>query len=683
MSGPKLRAGIVVIEQNYRGEQAFLAKDPTTHKYFRFRPAEAAVLRAFDGSRTIEEVAVELAHKGMTISASAIEAFARTLGGLGLIERTLAERTGQQLDRLRTERHRRRPLFHGEALRMRWSVGDPGTFFARTIGWFQWCFTPGFVVASVALFLAYGWVLASHWHEFNAATSATFGLSHIGVGDFGVLLCTLLILTLVHELAHGFACTQFGGEVHELGFMLLYLMPAFYCNVNDAWSFPEKRARLWVTASGMWVELVCTAVAAIVWALAAPDTLLSEFALAAMLVGGFTTLLTNANPLLPLDGYFGMADYLELPNLRQRSAAYMNWWFRRHLLRLDMPAPEIAERDKRIFLSYGVLSALYIGGFMTWLGMKVVGFTYRSAGFLAAAVLVVAIVAALRGRLVAVWRGAVLAVRARAGGSRWRRWGRRAPLAVGIVLVVAALLPWDLKTGGHFTVMPARTSAVTAPDSGVITAVYPEEGRVIEAGEPVASILSLELNRALARSNRSVDSLGTSEQLARSRAQAGMAAQLEAESQSARATAGGIQSRVEQTIIRARIGGTMVTPHPEQQIGRQVDPGDTLMMLQDLTTLEARARLSAPGSAQILPGQRVRLISYDDVGAPFDGVVLSVAPVGGADASGALDVRVSMPTTSRLRAGAAGEVRVLWGKSTLLGALWWAIRGRIRNDLLL
>jgi putative peptide zinc metalloprotease protein len=35
-----------------------------------------------------------------------------------------------------------------------------------------------------------------------------------------------------------------------MGFMLLFFMPALYCNVSDAWLFPERSKRLWVTFAG-------------------------------------------------------------------------------------------------------------------------------------------------------------------------------------------------------------------------------------------------------------------------------------------------------------------------------------------------------------------------------------------------------------------------------------------------
>ena len=52
----------------------------------------------------------------------------------------------------------------------------------------------------------------------------------------------LLVVTLLHELAHGLTCKHYGGEVREIGFLLLFFMPCFYCNVSDAWLLARLNA---------------------------------------------------------------------------------------------------------------------------------------------------------------------------------------------------------------------------------------------------------------------------------------------------------------------------------------------------------------------------------------------------------------------------------------------------------
>lgn len=188
--GPALRAGITVIEQVYRGETSFLVKDPATHKYFRFQPAEAAVIRSFTGSRSVEEIADALADSGLAISAAAITAFARTLSALGLLERSFAEQTSLQLERLRSQRRLRRPLFRGEAMRMRWALGDSDGFFSRLMPHLRWCFTGTFVASSLALFLGYLAIITSHWTDVSTAAAATFGPRSVGLDGMIVLAVT-------------------------------------------------------------------------------------------------------------------------------------------------------------------------------------------------------------------------------------------------------------------------------------------------------------------------------------------------------------------------------------------------------------------------------------------------------------------------------------------------------------
>ena len=97
---------------------------------------------------------------------------------------------------------------------------------------------------------------------------------------------TLVIVTTLHEFAHGLTCKHFGGEVHELGFLLMFFIPCFYCNVSDAWLFREKSKRLWVTLAGGYCDLLLWAVAIFAWRLTLQDTLVNYLAWVAISVLG-------------------------------------------------------------------------------------------------------------------------------------------------------------------------------------------------------------------------------------------------------------------------------------------------------------------------------------------------------------------------------------------------------------
>src|SRR5690606_20093060 len=147
------------------------------------------------------------------------------------------------------------------------------------------------------LFLAYLVVILLRWDDFSAGILALYTPSTFTASRLALILGTTVTIVAIHELGHGVTCKHFGGRVHEMGAMLIYFNPAFYCNVNDAWTFPERSARLWVTAAGSWIQLVIAGIAAIVWWGVVPGTVVSDVALTAVVMGGGITVLANANPL--------------------------------------------------------------------------------------------------------------------------------------------------------------------------------------------------------------------------------------------------------------------------------------------------------------------------------------------------------------------------------------------------
>ena len=247
----------MLVEQTYRGEQSYVVKDPESKKYYRFRPVEVMVMQALDGEHTPAEAAAALAESGLRVSAPGVEGFALKLKSMGLIERTLGERSVLLMERLRAQRRRRlsQPLFKGDIFRLRWSMGDPDHLLDR-----------GYPLPEILLHppIRPGFpgplrdLLPGHGVEVGGVgpshcEALTFDLT---AGEFAVFWLAGTLVIVFHELAHGYTCKYFGGEVHEIGAMLFYFEPAFFCNVNDAWTFPELRARLWVTAAGSWIQMV-------------------------------------------------------------------------------------------------------------------------------------------------------------------------------------------------------------------------------------------------------------------------------------------------------------------------------------------------------------------------------------------------------------------------------------------
>ena len=201
-------------------------------------------------------------------------------------------------------------------------------------------------------------LVVGHFDEFGTRLpeiSALFDLRNLPW-----LLVAIGAVKVLHELGHALACKHFGGEVHELGLMLLVFTPCLYCDVSDAWRLQSKWQRIAVSAAGMFVEVVIAAVATIVWWYAQPGVV-QLVAMNIMIVCTVGTLLVNGNPLLRYDGYYILSDLVETPNLWQRSREVLRRLISAWIL--GEPAPDdplIRSSDRWWLAVYAAASKLYV-----------------------------------------------------------------------------------------------------------------------------------------------------------------------------------------------------------------------------------------------------------------------------------------------------------------------------------
>lgn len=687
----KLRGDLTIVEQNYRGEQTFIVKEHADHKYFAFSLVEVIVMQQFDGEHSSAEVATELAEQGLEFSEKVVEGFAAKLDSMGLLERSVAERSVLLMERVRAQRNKRirAQKYQGTFLRMRWSVGDPNEFFnvwTPRLGFF---FSRPFILISIALFAAYFGIVFARHQEFLAALSAMYRPSSWTLGFFATFWVTGLTVIAIHEFGHGFTCKYFGGDVHEMGAMLIYLQPAFYCNVNDAWTFPELKARLWVTAAGSWIQMVVAGIAAIVWWAAVPDTLLSQVALIAVLIGGAMTLLANANPLIPLDGYYALSDYLGVPNLRKRATQYVGYVFKRYVLFRTVAEVPTTARERRIFMIYGLCAVVYSTTILILLMNKFA--TWLAATFGALGVLLFLWFLWQRiGSSVRAWgRGIVRSYRESATG--WRSvFSWRNGLIAAVVVAIGLLVPATIHVKGNFVAVAPVYVVMTAPDDGVVSRVYASEGTQVRAGSPVASLRDIASDHDEIALMRQMDSLAALSTRARASGRESTAAYYGALQAEAAALLRGMQERSGRMELRAPVNGIVITRRLEEMTGRHLARGDTVVRLIGVgDSLELRVTLEGAGATQVQAGQPVAVIAMSDLARPLKTTVAAVAQLGatlrqaiGPERS-TLEARITVPAGQAWRSGVTGRVSIAVRRTSLFGAFWWGLRTRLRSDLLM
>src|SRR6185503_6838930 len=259
------------------GEVITIVKVPLTDNFFRLGEAERFIADQLDGSTPVEVVRQRAEEKfATTLPQETLNQFIKTLEKGGLLESA----TGRE----KALRRRTRRI-QGTLLYQRVRLCDPDRLFNRLIGRIGFLFTPYFLLLSAAVILFAAGVAITNWSAVQGDVARLFQLSSLPLA----FLTVFLVIT-AHEFGHGLTCKRFGGEVHELGFMLIYLQPALYCNVSDAWLFPEKSKRLWVGFAGPYIELFLWALATLVWRLTDVETWINYVAFIVMTTSGVKTL---------------------------------------------------------------------------------------------------------------------------------------------------------------------------------------------------------------------------------------------------------------------------------------------------------------------------------------------------------------------------------------------------------
>jgi multidrug resistance efflux pump len=291
-----------VTEQSDGDGARYVVRNRASSRYFLLKRTEFQVFNRIDGGKVLDQIAVPEDGDGPRASRQAVVRFLAKLDGLGLLAR------GGAGEQIRADK----------GLYPRFSLFNPDRF----LGWLDskigWMLRRPFIAGSFVVMAVAALGMLLRGTEASAYTSYTYGTYGLAV----IILFTLIITTL-HEFAHGLACKHFGGEVPEVGvLMIFYVLPAFYCNVSDIHRFGRKRERVWVIAAGIYWQLLVATAGAMVWLVATPQTVLADFAFLVFL-GATFNILINCNPLIKLDGYYALSQILGIQNLQSRSSEYV------------------------------------------------------------------------------------------------------------------------------------------------------------------------------------------------------------------------------------------------------------------------------------------------------------------------------------------------------------------------
>jgi putative peptide zinc metalloprotease protein len=349
---PQVRTDVTVRRLESQGRRMYVLKNAQTATYLRLNEREFDLWRLMDGSRSVKDLMVVYFQRYKALAFGLISGLVQALrDGHFLIQLPV-----KVYEQVRVAVEARNPtrwsdrlvrgFFHREFVLK--GLDKPLTLLYRA--GLRLLFVPPLLAVFVLLGLG-GMVTFFVALENGANTYALLKFGDSYLLGFLALYVANLATIFLHELAHALATKRFGRDVSRGGFMIYWGLPAFFVDTKDIWMEP-KSARLAVSLAGPLADFVVGGVCALV-SFSFPHWVGSVF-LFKMAFMAYASILMNLNPLLELDGYFILMDWLDLPNLRARSLEFV-----RHQLWRKLRRRETFADEERIFAIFGVLCAVY------------------------------------------------------------------------------------------------------------------------------------------------------------------------------------------------------------------------------------------------------------------------------------------------------------------------------------
>ena len=603
---PKLRSDIRISEQSVGGQKSYVIKIHETSSYNRYGAFEYELLTLCDGTRTPAEIAQELnrLHPDETVSESEVLDFLDSVDPT-MWERSIGEKNLAVLERIRDERKGR--LDQTSVLYIGFKAWDPNKFLAKIDPYLSWMYTPGFVVASSILFIVCVYLMAGDWTRIVADTKSLYSFQNKTAYDIWVFWFLLFAFGGIHELGHGLTCKHFGGDVHQMGFLLIYFTPAFYTDTTDILLFDRNSRRLWVIFAGIWIGLTLSGISALIWHFTAPGSVINDLAYKMLLLSGIQGTLVDLNPLIKADGYYALAQILDIDNLREDSFAFLRAAGRKYLLREDMDLPPTSRRLRRIYAVFGIAAIIY----STTLVLLVLGFVknvfvekFGAWGY----VLTLAVVYFFARKGL---KKAVPAVRAwlREKKEVYMRWKMTRAQQFSAIGLAALLLipPFPSRVSTDFTLEPTREAHVRANVSGMISRVLVHEGDRVQAGQILAVLENPEITADKEVAARQLALANAQVRTAQERPQTKDPASAVRERTRLRQELAVVQKNEDWLEIRAPYDGIVKTRNLEQRVGEYLYSGDEFCQVVDRSTMRARVLVRDSELSYVRAGAAARM----------------------------------------------------------------------------
>jgi putative peptide zinc metalloprotease protein len=349
---PQLRPGLTRIHLKTRhGEPYIMVADPSAGAYLKLSEEDEFLIERMDGKNRVSDLVAAYAERFGSMDFEAVAGLVTDLRNGNYLNDPPLDIWADLHASLRpAPRPRRLSFAEGSLLMMKIPLrGIEGAV--------EWLYTHGgrflflraFLLISVLItVVGLAAAIANIRHGFDPFAP----IAGSGIAGILALVVAYYIVTFFHEASHALTTRHFGRTVHQGGFMLYYFMPALYVDTSEGWLLPWRQ-RIAISAAGPYSGFVLAGVCSMLVFLF-PGAGLLTIVLFKLAIVSYIDDIFNFMPLLKLDGYYVLMDWLEIPELRERSLAFIKGPLWQALL-----DREKLSRREVLYAVFGILSAIY------------------------------------------------------------------------------------------------------------------------------------------------------------------------------------------------------------------------------------------------------------------------------------------------------------------------------------
>jgi putative peptide zinc metalloprotease protein len=483
---PKLRPDLELCDsRSENGGTTLTIKDPVVDRFYRLSSYEYALLRAMDGSVSLDEAIEQLKFHGYSYSKPDAQMILAKAAQAGLL---LGTKFGTHQYQSMLQNNVEKAGKEARISRLYFAyipLVNPDAFLEKTLWIFE--FMANRWTALLALLLVPGalYLLATKFPSAEQMYLFFFDIEKVAY-----LWATIFMTKLVHELAHAYTAKHFGLRVPQMGVAFLIFFPCLYCNTTDAWKLSDRRQRLLTSSAGIIAEAVLALVSIYVYYCTKPG-IINSLAYYTTAVSLISTVLFNANPLMKFDGYFILTDLIGRPNLATNARTFIRYLFMNKILGISLfPNPAHSGNDSLTYGLYGFSQAIYRA--FLYVGI-VRGVYYRFNKMLGIILAVTAFAIFIVKPLVKFIR----TVHSHKKEIHLQQVNAAALLATIVLIVVVLAVPVTTRSVYPCYVESAKIQKITIPLGASVKSVAIRDGSPVEDGTIMLRLETTQLEKSV------------------------------------------------------------------------------------------------------------------------------------------------------------------------------------------